>query len=80
MPQDIKTTSGKMRSIDPLESMDIPMGMTPCFEVEMDNLPEAKDWTVGDEYSVELTVNLKAVRARGDDVVVELEVTGIKAL
>ena len=82
MPQDIHTTSGKMRSIDkesPMVADSKDYGL-PCFEVKVSDIPEAEDWDVGEEYNIELVVKQKAVRSKDNENWVEFQIKKIKAL
>jgi hypothetical protein len=82
MAEDIKTTSGKMRSISQKTyPMDVEMDYSlPCFEVKQSDIPESEEWYVGEDYKIELLVTQKAVRSRGKEVCVEFQIKKIKAL
>lgn len=55
--------------------------MKPRLTVPVKMIPEAKDWIVGDDYKIELSVTQKALRELEDDSLeVSFEINKMKAL
>lgn len=82
MPGDLKTTTGRMRTIDP-KSSEIccePYDNLPCFEVKASVIPESEEWEVGEDYDVQVRVTQKSVKERGGENWVEFKIKKIKAL
>lgn len=54
----------------------------PSFCVKLKDVPVAKNWKVGEKYSLEMQVEMKGLRDRGDDSMqseVEFNILGIKS-
>ena len=53
----------------------------PTFCLKLKDIPEAKNWKVGEQYKMEIMVEMKGLRDRGDDNMkseVDFSVLGVK--
>jgi hypothetical protein len=55
----------------------------PSFCLKLKDIPEAKEWKVGEKYKLEVYVEQKGLRDRGDDAMqseVDFNILGVKAI
>lgn len=79
----MKTTNGRMRPLSKKEYGDSVKPsdeyMLPTFEVKQSDIPESEEWSVGDDYKIQILVTQKSVRSRNGENYVEFQIKKIKS-
>lgn len=69
----------KMRTVKPMQMKDMAMpssGIMPSLHIPLNNLPEAKDWKIGEKYT--LAVEVKQTSIDKDSVRFEITKIGVE--